>query len=272
MFLATTAEEKATFPGTAQVILSQRHATSVAQKAISRGTAQMLPQEVATPASVEDLVASATAVVSLGTSLGHALSRLVEALVASAAATEVEVTKRLVTLAEASVICPGIVCKEASATTAHKLVTLAETVLSLKSARATHVALKGNVEAQWANLNQDDKSLVIEQLEELQKKDWKQLSIDEKKAAYYVAFGPHGPRTPINPPGTILKIFLGTMGLVGAAGALFLALRQIAPPPPKTLTKEWEEASNERAIEQKMNPITGITSEGYSGKGFVQHK
>lgn len=40
----------------------------------------------------------------------------------------------------------------------------------------------GNVEAQWANLNQDDKSLVIEQLEELQKKDWKQLSIDEKKA------------------------------------------------------------------------------------------
>ncbi|KAL4256051.1 Cytochrome c oxidase subunit IV superfamily protein [Pleurotus pulmonarius] len=130
----------------------------------------------------------------------------------------------------------------------------------------------GNVEAQWANLNQDDKSLVIEQLEELQKKDWKQLSIDEKKAAYYVAFGPHGPRTPINPPGTILKIFLGTMGLVGAAGALFLALRQIAPPPPKTLTKEWEEASNERAIEQKMNPITGITSEGYSGKGFVQHK
>ncbi|KAG9226503.1 hypothetical protein CCMSSC00406_0005830 [Pleurotus cornucopiae] len=130
----------------------------------------------------------------------------------------------------------------------------------------------GNVEAQWANLNQDDKSLVIEQLEELQKKDWKQLSIDEKKAAYYVAFGPHGPRTPIHPPGTILKIFLGTMGLVGAAGALFLALRQIAPPPPKTLTKEWEEASNERAIEQKMNPITGITSEGYSGKGFVQHK
>ncbi len=54
----------------------------------------MLPQEVATPASVEDLVVNATAVVSLGTSLGHALSRLVEALVASAAATEVEVTKR----------------------------------------------------------------------------------------------------------------------------------------------------------------------------------
>ena len=67
----------------------------------------------------------------------------------------------------------------------------------------------------------------------------------------------------------------------------------IAPPPPKTLTKEWQEASNERAREAKLDPITGayrfltkfldltracvdralchlgISSEGYSGKGFV---
>ena len=63
-----------------------------------------------------------------------------------------------------------------------------------------------------------------------------------------------------------------------------------APPPPKTISKEWEEASNQRALEQKMNPIsgqfssvlrpallphvlhTGIASEGYTGKGFVTHK
>ena len=60
------------------------------------------------------------------------------------------------------------------------------------------------------------------------------------------------------------------------------------------MTKEWQEASNELAIAQKMNPIhgmraahsealfahkwlmsrdfTGITSEGYSGKGFVTTK
>lgn len=96
----------------------------------------MLPQEAATPVLVEDLVVNATAVVNPGTSLGHALSLLVEAQVASAAATEVEVTKRpgtyvplqrsfsnsrAVTPAAASAICPGIVCKEASATTAHKL-------------------------------------------------------------------------------------------------------------------------------------------------------
>jgi hypothetical protein len=35
--------------------------------------------------------------------------------------------------------------------------------------------------------------------------------------AYYVAFGPHGPRAPTSQPGDNLKIFLATMGLVGVA-------------------------------------------------------
>jgi len=62
------------------------------------------------------------------------------------------------------------------------------------------------------------------------------------------------------------------MGLVGVASLLFFGIREFAPPPPRTITKEWEEASNERAREAKLNPITGISSEGYKGKGFVTHK
>jgi hypothetical protein len=68
-----------------------------------------------------------------------------------------------------------------------------------------------------------------------------------------------------------------------------------APAPPKTMTKEWQEASTEIAKEQKINPITGksfarmrsnvrhgsliprpcratstgISADGYAGKGFV---
>ena len=38
---------------------------------------------------------------------------------------------------------------------------------------------------------------------------------------------------------------------------------------PLTTTKEWEEATNEYLREQKSNPITGISSEGYKGKGYV---
>jgi cytochrome c oxidase subunit 4 len=121
-------------------------------------------------------------------------------------------------------------------------------------------------------MSKEDKIIVHSQLKALQKKDWKTLSLDEKKASYYIAFGPYGPRAPVSQPGEGMKIFLSVLGLVSIAGAVSLAIQSFAPPPPKTLTKEWQEASNERAIEQKMNPITGISSEGYKGKGFVTHK
>jgi len=118
-------------------------------------------------------------------------------------------------------------------------------------------------------MSQEDKVVVHEQLEELMKKDWKQLSLDEKKAAYYVSFGPHGPRTPASKPGDNLKIAAAVAAILGLAGAVQLTIQHFAEKP-RTLNKEWQEASNERALEQKMNPITGISSEGYSGKGFVQ--
>ncbi|KLO14197.1 cysteine proteinase [Schizopora paradoxa] len=126
-----------------------------------------------------------------------------------------------------------------------------------------------NIEAQWEKMNSEEQISVHQQLEALQKKDWKELSIDEKKAAYYVAFGPHGPRTPTSPPGQAFKIIAGVSVMIGVGALLFVGARAMAPPPPKTMTKEWQEASNQKAIEQKMNPITGIASEGYSGKGFV---
>jgi hypothetical protein len=108
--------------------------------------------------------------------------------------------------------------------------------------------------------------------------------------AYYVAFGPHGPRAPVNPPGTVVKILTGITVLVGTAGLLYGGIRSLgmvvsiniliivltstildfffsfeiifkkirtAPAPPKTISKEWEEASNERAKELKINPISG---------------
>ena len=43
--------------------------------------------------------------------------------------------------------------------------------------------------------------------------------------AYYVSFGPHGPRAPINPPGTTPKIFAAVTALIGVAGLLFVTIR-----------------------------------------------
>ncbi|KAI5900661.1 COX4-domain-containing protein [Schizophyllum commune H4-8] len=136
------------------------------------------------------------------------------------------------------------------------------------SSKASVIPLS-NIEAQWEKMPEEDKVAVHAQLAELQKRDWKTLSVDEQKAAYYVAFGPHGPRKPVFAPGDTLKIFLASSAAVGAGVLIFLGVRSMAPEAPKTMTKEWQEAETERAKELKINPITGIASEGYTGKGFV---
>ncbi|PWN53298.1 putative cytochrome-c oxidase chain V precursor [Violaceomyces palustris] len=127
-----------------------------------------------------------------------------------------------------------------------------------------------NIEATWKSLSKEEQYGVFRQLEEVQRKDWKELSIDEKKAAYFVSFGPHGPRKPITTSGQGARTLAGVVGLIGATCVLFYGLRSQAPPPVKTMTKEWQEATNERALEMKQNPISGISSEGYKGKGHVQ--
>ena len=47
---------------------------------------------------------------------------------------------------------------------------------------ASPVIPLSNVEAMWERLSADEQLVIHQQLEELQKKDWKSLSIDEKKA------------------------------------------------------------------------------------------
>jgi len=125
------------------------------------------------------------------------------------------------------------------------------------------------IEARWASLSKEEQFGVFRLLEEIQKKDWKELSIDEKKAAYFISFGPHGPRKPITQPGQGAKTFVGVVVGIIASVCVFYGFRSIAAPPPKTLTTEYQEQMTQRAIEEKQNPITGIASEGYKGKGHV---
>jgi len=54
---------------------------------------------------------------------------------------------------------------------------------------ATSAIPLSNVEAQWATLNPSEQTAVHQQLEELQRKDWKTLSLAEKKAGMSYTFG-----------------------------------------------------------------------------------
>ncbi|KAI9269367.1 cytochrome c oxidase subunit IV [Sporodiniella umbellata] len=129
-----------------------------------------------------------------------------------------------------------------------------------------------NIEARWKTLSAAEQNTIAKQLEEAQKADWKVLSLDEKKAAYYIAFGPHGPREPFTKPGHGAKVFAGVAGVIAASGALFYAIRLGGKETPKTINKEWEEATNEYLKSQNSNPISGISSEGYKGTGYVVSK
>jgi hypothetical protein len=63
--------------------------------------------------------------------------------------------------------------------------------------------------------------------------------------AYYIAFGPHGPRRP-PPPDEGRKVFLLSAGVIAGAFAVFAFTRMFANPVrPRTMTKEWQEATEE---------------------------
>jgi cytochrome c oxidase subunit 4 len=125
------------------------------------------------------------------------------------------------------------------------------------------------IEKRWEVMPPQEQADLWMQLRDRMKVDWHQMTVQEKKAAYYIAFGPHGPRA--RPPkGEGFKIFLKVTQLTLASFAIFYAIHLFAKPQPKTMSKEWQEASNEYALREKINPLYGISSEGYEGKGFVQ--
>jgi len=93
--------------------------------------------------------------------------------------------------------------------------------------------------------------------------------LQEKKAAYYIAFGAHGPRAQ-PPPGEGWRVAAYTLAGVGISLALFSTVRLFGKGTPGTMNKEYQEATNEYLKAQNSEPITGISSEGYSGPGQVQ--
>ncbi|CCX06446.1 cytochrome c oxidase subunit IV family [Pyronema domesticum] len=128
-----------------------------------------------------------------------------------------------------------------------------------------------DVEKRWENMPPAEQAELWMQLRDRMKGSWGELTAQEKKASYWIAFGPHGPRA-VPPPGESSKIFLYTLIGVGVSFATFYSIRLAGRPAPKTMSKEWQEASNEYLKSQKVEPITGVSSEGYSGPGMVQSK
>ncbi|KAM4066944.1 hypothetical protein HRG_000954 [Hirsutella rhossiliensis] len=139
-------------------------------------------------------------------------------------------------------------------------------------ASSTHAISKptlANIEKRWEGMPLQEQADLWMSLRDRMKGNWNELTIQEKKAAYWIAFGPHGPRA-VDPPGTNARIaWTVAMGLA-ASLAIFGTIRSFAKPAPHTMSQEHQEAANEMLKKQKADPITGISSENYTGKGQVQ--
>ncbi|KAI9800435.1 MAG: Cytochrome c oxidase subunit 5A [Piccolia ochrophora] len=137
------------------------------------------------------------------------------------------------------------------------------------------------IEKRWEQMPPQEQAELWMALRDRMKNSWHELTIQEKKAAYWIAFGPHGPRA-LDPPGEGWRVFGLTMAGLGVSAVLFFFTRYFAKPPPSTMNREWQEQTNEYLKQeavadeneqsQKTEPISGISSEGYVGKGQVQSK
>ncbi|KAK5071651.1 Cytochrome c oxidase subunit 5B, mitochondrial [Lithohypha guttulata] len=142
---------------------------------------------------------------------------------------------------------------------------------STRSAHAISNPTLAGIEKRWEGMPPQEQAELWMQLRDRMKVNWNEMTLQEKKAAWWIAFGPHGPRAE-SPPGEWPRIWLYTGIGVAVSAILFLGVQSFARPPPRTMTKEWQEATNEYLKEERVNPIYGISSEGYSGKGYVQSK
>ncbi|RDW95351.1 hypothetical protein BP5796_01114 [Coleophoma crateriformis] len=155
----------------------------------------------------------------------------------------------------------------------------------LRSSRATSVSVRtlaqrrqahaissptlANIEKRWEGMPPQEQADLWMALRDRMKDNWAELTLQEKQAAYWIAFGAHGPRAQ-DPPGEGWRVFGYTMAALTASLGLFATIRAFGGAAPSTMTKEYQEASNEYLKAQNSEPITGISSEGYSGKGMVQ--
>ncbi|KAF2471385.1 COX4-domain-containing protein [Lindgomyces ingoldianus] len=114
-----------------------------------------------------------------------------------------------------------------------------------------------NIEKRWEDMPPQEQADLWMSLRDRMKVDWKEMTMQEKKAAYYIAFGPHGPRRP-PPPDEGRKVFILVSAIMGVSIVLFSLTRVFANPQrPRTMTKEWQEATEEYLKAQGTETITG---------------
>ncbi|KAE8825254.1 hypothetical protein PTNB73_08252 [Pyrenophora teres f. teres] len=167
-------------------------------------------------------------------------------------------------IARASRSSAAVIPSTATRTLLPRAAPVACQVQQTRQAHAISNPTLANIEKRWEDMPPQEQADLWMTLRDRMKTDWKELTIQEKKAAelargkpYFIAFGPHGPRRP-PPPDEGRNVFLLSSAVIAGAFAVFAFTRMFASPiRPRTMTKEWQEASEEYLKAQGTEPITG---------------
>lgn len=113
------------------------------------------------------------------------------------------------------------------------------------------------IPTRWESMPEDEREEIISLLAERQKGPWSELTPLEKQAAWYISYGTWGPRRPVLAKGSASIIVKGVLIGVAAAFGIFGLFRLVAPPLPKTMSEEWQTATNEQLDEINAEPFSG---------------
>ncbi|KAI8923290.1 cytochrome c oxidase subunit IV-domain-containing protein [Entophlyctis helioformis] len=129
----------------------------------------------------------------------------------------------------------------------------ASTVPAVSNAALTQL------ETRWSKLPEAEQGAIADYLAEAQKGDWKAMTLEQKRAAYYIAYGSYGARTPSDPVlRTKVASWIAGISVVSLALWTYWEKTKIQP---STMTKEWREATEKWSIENKLNPHLGPYAE-----------
>merc|ERR1711874_242574 len=98
------------------------------------------------------------------------------------------------------------------------------------------------------------------QLREKEKGDWKSLSLDEKKQLYRASFCQT--YSEMNAPTGEWKSMVAAIlfGLTATGWVMYFMKKVVYPPPPRTITREWQEAQLQRMLDQGQGAIQGVSA------------
>ncbi|SGZ41865.1 related to Cytochrome c oxidase polypeptide 5B, mitochondrial [Hanseniaspora guilliermondii] len=123
-----------------------------------------------------------------------------------------------------------------------------------------------DIATRWERMPTAEQNLITAKLKARQTQPWKELSVLEQQAAYYVSYGAWGPRKPEFEEGDIGKVTLGVLGGFSVAAVIFyLFTNFVANPKPASTSVEWQLAADEYLKSKNANPWGGYSQLDQTG-------